>query len=158
MEFQLQHQSFQWGLGLWLEELGLVGWGGSPLHGDRKELVTPPRNTDTQAPWGSLCRPLWRCKAEASLGSWDIPSPPPQSCLAWPSCLLPSLFQFKKALSHGSPEDRRRDRWPDRLGQGEPGQTRTARVNLVSPFLPRRGNPVVKGSSPFPSSPGHSPL
>ena len=44
--------------------------GGSPLDGDRKELVTPPpKRTHTEAPWGSLCRPLLRHKAEASLGS-----------------------------------------------------------------------------------------
>lgn len=39
------------GLGLWLEELGLVRWGGGSLHGDRKELVTP---TPTQTHTGSL--------------------------------------------------------------------------------------------------------
>ena len=53
---------------------GLRSWAlwdvGVPFGWEQEGVgYPPPPNTHTQAPWGSLCRPLLRHKAEASLGS-----------------------------------------------------------------------------------------
>lgn len=64
--------------------------------------------------------------------------------------LPPPLFQFKKALSHGSPKDHRRDRWPDRLGQGSRDRPELPELSCIP--LPPEGQPGGEGVRP-PSPP-----